>query len=275
MVDVSYLCRTGNRLFQYCFARILAQELRYQLRAPAIDGFPSTRAPVNGAVHETPELAVFELYGSPGSYRALPRHALDRVVRRVSIPAIVQKAHGCRVKVRGFFEHFAYYAPYVDQIRREWVVPDAQVQVPAQHPDDLVVHVRRGDMVGLGLAMPWEYFKQLFEVAQYRRLHIVTDFPDDPFFQQFERYDPVMVSSASSTPDQPHNVIQDFRTIMSFNKIALTSGTFGWWAAFLSSADQVYFPLAEQFGVTRGALTGTHLHVPEDRYVYVGRDATT
>ncbi len=48
MVEVKYIGRLGNNLFQYCFARILAQGLGYKLKAEPIAGFPNTKKEVEG-----------------------------------------------------------------------------------------------------------------------------------------------------------------------------------------------------------------------------------
>ena len=47
---ISLRCRDniGNCLFEYCFARILAERFGYRLEAVPLGGFPGTRTPVAG-----------------------------------------------------------------------------------------------------------------------------------------------------------------------------------------------------------------------------------
>jgi len=48
MIKVNYDGNLGNNLFQYCFGRILAEELGYQLVANSIPGFPRTFDEISG-----------------------------------------------------------------------------------------------------------------------------------------------------------------------------------------------------------------------------------
>ena len=48
MVEVKYIGRLGNNLFQYCLGRIIAEGLGYKLKVDPIPGFPNTNKPVEG-----------------------------------------------------------------------------------------------------------------------------------------------------------------------------------------------------------------------------------
>ena len=48
MIKVQYGGRLGNNMFQYCFGRILAEKLGYELIASPIMGFDETNQKVNG-----------------------------------------------------------------------------------------------------------------------------------------------------------------------------------------------------------------------------------
>ena len=202
MIEIEYLDRTGNQLFQYCFARLLALETGHALKAKPIEGFPSTHTEVPGRVLESPILNVHELYGASGSYTNLPKGPYDRVAGRLKLPQLIEHARNYKVNIKGYFEYFGYYAPYVEQIRNEWVIPDPKVQVIEPHPEDLVLHIRRGDMVGLGWTLPWSYFERLLNSIAFRKLFIATDFPEDDFFNSFSPFDPMMISSDFSSPSR-------------------------------------------------------------------------
>ena len=55
--------------------------------------------------------------------------------------------------------------------------------------------------------------------------------------KQFEKYNPIILKGDTLT---------DFRSLKSFKKIIISQSTFSWWAAFLSDADEVFFPLPEK-----------------------------
>ena len=50
MVRVDYIGTLGNKLWQYCVGRILAEKYGLKLQTKAIDGFENTKQEVNGNV---------------------------------------------------------------------------------------------------------------------------------------------------------------------------------------------------------------------------------
>lgn len=63
--------------------------------------------------------------------------------------------------------------------------------------------------------------------------------------------------------------IEDFKFIMSFNKIVVAQSTFSWWAAFLSDAQEIFAPLPEK-GIMSNERPDVQLTgIEEDRYTYI------
>lgn len=243
MVEVRYQDRLGNNLFQYCFARILAEELGLALRADPIPGFPRTRERVDGlTVEEGPaEL----LHG-----------------QRVAFHETLGDKTPRRIVVDGHFQRYEYYAPYKERIRTDWLVPAPQAVGPP-HPDDLVLHVRRGDYVMNKWVLPVEFYLGIAEQRRFRNLVIVTDEPNDPFFWNFKRFRPRFVRG---TP------LEDFWFLMHARRLVISPSSFSWWAAFLSKAEEIVFPVAT-FGAW--TLPGLDLRIPdESRYTYVDCNTT-
>ena len=54
MIDVRYSDRMGNRMFQYCLGRILAEEFGFALHAEALPGFPNTGKKIEGLMIHDP-----------------------------------------------------------------------------------------------------------------------------------------------------------------------------------------------------------------------------
>lgn len=77
MVQLHYLDQTGNRLFQYCLGRILAEQLGLALAAPSIRGFPGTAEVVAGREVDHPHLVL------EGHWFDLQRLLADRSPRRL------------------------------------------------------------------------------------------------------------------------------------------------------------------------------------------------
>lgn len=212
MVEVHYLDQLGNRLFQYCLGRILAEQLGLALTAAPIPGFPGTMEPVAGVHVGHPSLVL------EGHRLELDRLLADRSPRRLVL--------------RGWFQRYAYYQPHQQAIRRWLQRPQAGGERP--HPRDLVVHVRRRDYLWHGWALPFSWYERLIEQRRFRDLILVTDDPSDPFFWRFRRYRPVLRSQSAEA---------DFDYLLAARQLALSTSSFAWWAAFLGQAEWIGFPV--------------------------------
>jgi hypothetical protein len=56
-----------------------------------------------------------------------------------------------------------------------------------------------------------------------------------------------------------------------FNNIAISQSTYSWWLAFLSNAENIYYPIAKSgpFAPLDPAYKGTDLRVPSAEFKYV------
>lgn len=213
MIKVRYRGRLGNRMFQYCLGRILAQGLGYRLIAQPIDGFPGTAVEVPGADYSDQERIV------------LSGHKID-------LAGILASKPKNKIVLRGYFERYEYYRAHRDAIRLDWLRMDPDHTAPPD-PDAVVVHVRRTDKVSGGDALPFSFYERAIEEARGRSLFLCTDDPKDPFIARFQRF------GARLFHDSP---LVDMRFMLSFNKIILSCSTYSWWAGFLSDASEIYFP---------------------------------
>jgi hypothetical protein len=216
MVEVKYIGGLGNRLFQYCLGRIIAETLGFKLKAAPIPGFSSTVRTVEGK--DFSDGAVQELGGN-----------------QIDLPAVLENRTPRKVLVHGYFQRYEYYQPFKDAIRKQWLIPD--LQPPAQRPGhEIVLNIRRGDYIQMGWATPFGFFEELLNSTRCDRVFIVTDVPEDPFFHRFKKYQPVLFHK---TP------LEDFAMLLSFKKIVISQSTFSWWAAFLSEAGEIVVPQSD------------------------------
>jgi hypothetical protein len=213
MVNVNYRGRLGNRLFQYCLGRIIAEELGLELRAASIEEFPNTKVPVKGRVFDSP---IQEL-----------------VHHRINLPSILADRSPRQILLHGWFQRIEYYAPYRSQIR-EWLRIDAVHETPCLNAD-VVVHIRRGDYVELGWALPFSYYEEAIQAALPNggRVVIVTDDPHDLFLRRFRKFKPFIFRASS---------LQTMSYMVNAPRLVLSASTFGWWPAFLGNAHCVYWP---------------------------------
>lgn len=237
MIEVQYIQRFGNNLFQYCFGRILAEELGYELNAAPLEGFPNTAKKISGKRYTRP---IERLTG--------------HVKRLDPIRANRSKRH---IVLRGYFQRYDHYRAYKEKIRKNWLI--TSLPPYPTNTRDVVLCVRRGDFVPKH-ALPFSYYVDALASLSYRRVYICTDEPQDPFIKVLAfRY------RATIVPPDP---LQNLEFIKSFRKIIISNSTFCWWAAFLSDATEIRAPIPVQ-GFWGPAYKNSLRVNDEKRYVYI------
>lgn len=145
------------------------------------------------------------------------------------------------------------------------------------HPDDLVISLRLEDYTStqnLDRLLLYDYFKIILEKVNFRKLYIITN-PGSighgneyKYLAEFYEYDPIFV-----------RIYNEYAMSIAFgakfNNIAISQSTFSWWVAFLSEADNIYYPIPIRgpFSLTDKRYFGYDLRVasPEYKYVDYGR----
>lgn len=240
MINVEYIGRTGNNLFQYCLGRIIAETLNYQLISKPIAGFNETYKKVNGKNNSNTKCDSL----------ILKKHIID-------LDSILKTKDNKNIFLKGYFQRYEYYKNYKDKIKL-WLKPQNLLAISK---NSLVVHVRRGDYVKLGYDLSFNHYEKMINCLKYDKLYIVTDNPNDPFFNKFNKYNPVIVCN---------NPLNDFNFMASFNKIIISPSSFSWWAAFLSSAEEIIYPITKKGIWGYESRPDIDLRVlDEKRYMYV------
>lgn len=267
MVRVRYQGRLGNQLFQYSLGRILAEKFCYQLVCNPLNGFEATRENIPGKTFD-------KITSFTGQI--------------IDLCEIDKLRNNAGIEINGFFQRYEYYRDNKHKIR--WWLNRGKTEV-AVHPDDIVVHVRRTQYNGMDTTwcyrvvgdsieteddifpitersrenikwaslnagrdiLPFEYYEGILNEIPFRRLHICTDVPDDPYLKHFDKYDPIVRRSA---------VMDDFNFMRCSSKLITSISTMSWWAALLSDAE-VFMPYPH-YGTWRTDRTGVDLRVTDD-----------
>ncbi len=253
MIEVNYQGRLGNNLFQYCTGRILAEKLNYVLRAPPITGFPGTRDRV-------------------GEHRYREPIRIDEPFRRpkesfARIKGVIASKPKNKIILNGFFQLYSPFSSYKDQIRNDWLRFDPPSISP--HEDDMVVHVRRGDTVDMNATLPVRFYEDIWNKANtlrpIKRTYIVTEQKDAFTVNLAEIWDATVMHQS------PY---KDLQTLTRFNRIIMSVSTFSWWGAWLSHANEIFYPLQGPWMASSMQLiSGELLPKKEDRYIYVMYDS--
>jgi hypothetical protein len=273
-VEVQYLGRLGNHLFQYAFGRIVAQRLGYELRC-VVDldrlvrktsvfgaqrdcGAIATLPQLTSHFHNAPQLlagkhvaAPEERYfaGEPGPSGARwDGHHLD-------LTKLLSNRSERRLIFRGYFQRFEYYRAHQAQLR-EWFALEPLVDPYGITRRDVVVNIRRGwDYALKGWAISLSSYKQLLRGLPHDRVFVCGTGIDDAVREGLAELSPIYYSA---TP------IDEFRFLMKFDQIVQSNSTFSWWASFLSEASAVYTPRPDRGFLSKEGL-GDALETGEQR----------
>jgi hypothetical protein len=234
VIEVKYLGRLGNVLGQYCFARMLAERLGFALSAEPIAGFPGVRRLGRRL------------------WRYLPAHRLQLIGggHRIDVEALLADRTPRLIVQRGYFLRYEYFRPMKQAIRGSWLVPDVQVAPPPA--DSLTIHVRSGDIwqkqEGAPVhseyaGLPFSFYARIIGLRAWSGVTVVTDDPGDPMVRKLSETFGATVRSQSA--------LEDFAFLRASANLVLSVSTYAWWAAWLSRAERIFYPLAGLFDPQR------------------------
>ena len=228
-VTVDLFSGLGNQLFQYCFARILAERHGLALRCRFVP-------PSGGVLHSNRRLAVREVFDV--ATRAPGRTATGRPRRLGGHAVDLEALDGTRpLHLHGFFQQYRYYRPYRRSIA-SWLSV-AAVELPSVDPEAVAVHVRLGDYLSAIRERPYafrpRYYDEAIDRAGGGPVVVVTDEPAHPTIEHLRRrHGAAVVSSAD-----PY---EDFRRLMAHRRLVTSESTFCWWAGWLGRAERIVQP---------------------------------
>ena len=256
-VRVNYTIGFGNNIFQYVFARILAESKGLKLVQSGIDPLNISKTTADANNFKTIQVN--------------DSNAME-ILCNTSLPADLN------YDVRGYFEDYRFFGPYIEDIK-SWFDT-----VPERNDNDLILHFRlQNRLIEVNhiknRVRPKAYTEFLDDI-DFDKLHIVTDaakweshdFSDiklitDQFLsgpnansklvepevsvnymnelvEEIDKFKPIVhcVGDGVNKGSGYHrsNFMDDFNLIRSFKNVMFQDSTFSWWAAFLGNAKKVY-----------------------------------
>lgn len=266
----------GNMLLQQCFARTLAHETGYQLTSRKIPYLiNSGNYNMSGVAVDSPTINITHT----GKYR----HYVDLEEIKQHMP--------CKFHIRSYLEHYPTIKKYKQQIKNDWVyihnnmsadnistlrgkfktADNTPVDVEEITDKDLVLSIRLGrDYLGMHRyrLLVGDYFRIVLDNCEYNRLFITSQDPFNPILRNLYEHNPIFLEHVSP--------MHTFNFVRLFNKIAISQSTYSWWAAYLSHANEIYFPITKDgpwsYGKNQKPKWKDFKHdlmVDESRYKYV------
>jgi len=210
----------GNRLFQYCWAREIAEKKGFYLISDPIIGFPETYKTLPGK-------EVFE-------NELITGYQLEQQIFNMN--EIYN--HSGKIRIHGYPQRYEYYAFNKNNILK-WLTIENEELYDVPDEDDIVMHVRLSDYVTNRWSAPIEYFISVLRQEKYKNAYIVTEDPTNPEIQKLIDFGCILKDNSRFGP--VNGSIADFVFLKKAKKIIMSPSTFSWWAAFLSEGI-VYCP---------------------------------
>lgn len=306
-----YSGRIGNCMFAYAFNRCIADTLKLQCQLPKgteITGFPNIAADSVEAEHHEQKYTIYKEYREnprtvlqendnmawflEKQFQGGKLTCYDdclTIQKVLATPDIESKW----LVTLGNFETAEQYLPYRDKLKEWFKFPKldmskfeffklhsdlgednyyARVPFDGVHKDDLMISLRLEDYTSpqnMDRLLTYDYFKIILESKKWNNVYILTN-PGSighnnqyEWIKEFYPYDPILVRCYEPVPSMAFGA--------QFNHIAISQSTYSWWLAFLSNAENIYYPIPKEgpFAFNDETYKGVDLRVASPDFKYV------
>ncbi len=199
----------GNRLFQYCSARILAENSNLLLYSPRIDGFHRTKRIHHGKLVTR-------------GFQKISGHVLPNKVNQ-------------RTLLEGYFQRIETLDAHRDRVIK-WLEPMVRNPLIESEENDLTLSVRRGSIGWpIELCPTIDYYIDLLKELEFAKLWVTTDSPKDEFFTPLlQKYPTAQIVDLDA--------LSQFKFIQNSRRIIVAPSTFSILASWSSTAKKIYYP---------------------------------
>jgi len=231
MIKVHFTGRLGNNMFQYCFGRILAEQMEYKLECPLIPYFKNAIL-IDGNI-----ITNFIV--------------IDRNFRG-TIKDLLYWKNERGIILTGFYQNQSFYIDKRNEIR-EWFKYDVKNKQSILD-NDIVLHIRRTDYYGNNSRLKLNFYTDILDNGKYNNIFICGDEFDLETREILKRFNPIYVHESE---------IDDMMFISQFNNIIMSNSTYAWWAAFLSFAKNIFYPIPKNDDAFFGKNSNQELYLKE------------
>jgi uncharacterized protein YbgA (DUF1722 family) len=227
MVLTDLIGGTGNNLFQYAIARIIADRKDYNLYVNNLHHLQQYfQSATNIENRKNISDRVLDL-----GYNSIPQN-----IQHIDLDRVEQ--HQGMIHLKGFFQKYVFYENHVDLLKEIFYYDDAHIFKPLA--DDIVIHIRLGDYKAMNWFIHPNIYVNILEKLNltYNRCYIVTDEPSSNLLDSFKSLKNVIL--LSNTP------LIDFTILKYAKRLIISQSTFSWWAAFIGNSEEVYVPISAE-----------------------------
>lgn len=216
MLSIDYFGRTGNQIFQMCFARLLAKKNGLGIITQPPQFFYPIKSAEPGKLNMNVEEVVFS----------------DEVRQDHTRDWFSEDHTKSNIRLHGYFQSAEYYNDDRDEIKGYFELPKIE-----RNYDDIVVHLRLTDYFWSrvrSVISPRWYF-DILDKEKFRKLYVVAE--DHPTSKKYLSY---FKSKYRNFEFVSGSAASDFDFIRNFDRIVCSNSTYAWWAAFLSDASKIW-----------------------------------
>ena len=220
MILMRYGGRLGNNMFQYAYARIMAEMRECEFATDPGQFHLQNKFP--NAIEGAP----FKIL--PGTVFTDETQSFDTFHKK--LPLLTQPKYD--VCLTGYFQKWEYYQAHESEIKQWFYLPPIDF-MPGDK--DVIVHFRRDDYIEAKSDLNFEYYRFIFQSNRFGKVYFTGDV-DDKVKKEFSDIKYIQIKL---------DEIDTLRTIKKFKNIIMSNSTFVWWGAFLSNAKNVWCPLPD------------------------------
>lgn len=224
IVEFDPYSKTGNRLCQFAFGKILSQKKNVPFASQPIPGFANTYNQLNN-ISVTPDLLKTLQYGA---------HTTDYNELLTTNKTII---------VNSYLQKYSYYIEHINFLRELFTIQTSEnIQVDK---NELVIHIRGTDYRNGNVHIDDVIYLDILNKMSPSKASLVTDDINTDIVKQLCNRGVQLITKTNKTNNGNgfnEFEVHDFLYMLKSNLLLISQSTFSWWAAFLGNQKQIIVP---------------------------------
>jgi hypothetical protein len=184
----------------------------------------------------------------------------DESLNGSDIETFVKNINGNKIYSKCHCSNYNYIKPHKSLVRE--ILKD--LIVPKSHENDILLFLRKSRRAHT-YRLPDSYYLNILENESFDKMYLSVDDIDRHYnlYQNLKKYDPIILEG---------DILENFKKATSFNKMICSQGQFAFWAAWLSDADKIYWPITNAGPNAGPEVHRHHLNLKvddEERYTFI------
>jgi len=247
----------GNKLFMYAYCRLLAENLNYSLISPSFEyNLFHIQYKTPNVEHKFQDLEGLdfsqnEQYGIDDSFSNLHK-TIDNAIDFLS-------NKNYNIISGGYYQKYSYWKNHKEKVKSYF---NDFIPINESYDENKVaIHLRNCPLDKRFKVLP-KYYIDSIEKMNVPEIYVYADniINHEDVLKALEPYNPILMET--NEPDT-------FKDLTKYKNIICSQGSFSFWAAFLSRANKIIYPIASYFPNAKNDNNIDYMVDDEDRYEYV------